>query len=115
MYKWLFASRISLRGSLLRPDSQAQFHTGANFIEKLKLLRKLYEPTLKIYTDEKTTNPHNGFHSLVMPFDVCPASALGGSQIISPEVNPDKSVTFRVQAPAADSVQITGDSCRPLK
>jgi hypothetical protein len=52
MYKWLFASRISLRGSLLRSDSQAQFHTGANFIEKQKLLRKLYEPTLKIYTDE---------------------------------------------------------------
>jgi hypothetical protein len=28
------------------------FHSGANFIEKQKLLRKLYEPTLKIYTDE---------------------------------------------------------------
>ncbi len=39
----------------------------------------------------------------------------GGSQIISPEVNPDKSVTFRVQAPAADSVQITGDFLPPVK
>jgi hypothetical protein len=52
MYNWLFAWRISLRGSLLRPDLQAQFHVGAKLIEKQKLLRKLYEPTLKIYTDE---------------------------------------------------------------
>jgi hypothetical protein len=48
MYKWPFAWLISLRGSLLRSDSQAQFHSGANFIEKLKLLRKFYEPALKI-------------------------------------------------------------------
>jgi hypothetical protein len=52
MDKWLFAWRISLRGSLLRSDSQAQFHVGANFIEKVKLLRKFYEPALKIYTPD---------------------------------------------------------------
>ncbi len=33
----------------------------------------------------------------------------GGAQIISPEVNPDHSVTFRFMAPTADTVQITGD------
>lgn len=33
----------------------------------------------------------------------------GGAQIISPEVNPDHSVTFRFMAPGADTVQITGD------
>jgi hypothetical protein len=53
---WLFASWISLRGSLLRFDSHAQFHVGANSIKKQKLLRKLFEPTLKIYIYEK--EPH---------------------------------------------------------
>lgn len=33
----------------------------------------------------------------------------GGAPIHSPEVNPDRSVTFRFLAPGADSVQITGD------
>ena len=33
----------------------------------------------------------------------------GGAQIISPEVNPDHSVTFRFMAPRADTVRITGD------
>jgi hypothetical protein len=28
------------------------FHVGANLIEKKKLLRKLYGPALKIYTNE---------------------------------------------------------------
>jgi hypothetical protein len=38
MYKWLF-------------------HVGANLIEKKKLLRKFYEPALKIYTNETYTLP----------------------------------------------------------
>ncbi len=42
MYEWLFASRISLRGSLLRSDSQAQFHSGANLIKKTKAVTKNY-------------------------------------------------------------------------
>jgi len=33
----------------------------------------------------------------------------GGTNIISPEVNSDKTVTFRIQAHNVDSVQITGD------
>ncbi len=33
----------------------------------------------------------------------------GGSQILSPEINPDNTVTFRLQAPKAVRVQVTGD------
>ena len=33
----------------------------------------------------------------------------GGNEIISPEINPDNSVTFRLFAPNAQSVQVTGD------
>lgn len=33
----------------------------------------------------------------------------GGSQIKSPEINPDNSVTFRLVAPSAAKVQVTGD------
>jgi len=39
----------------------------------------------------------------------------GGAQIVSPEVNADHTVTFRIQAAAADSVQITGDFLPPAK
>jgi len=39
----------------------------------------------------------------------------GGSNIISPKVNPNKTVTFRIQAPNVDSVQITGDFLPPTK
>lgn len=39
----------------------------------------------------------------------------GGGQIISPEVKADHTVTFRILAPAADSVQITGDFLPPMK
>ena len=33
----------------------------------------------------------------------------GGAQIVSPQVNADRTVTFRFEAPNADTVQITGD------
>ncbi len=33
----------------------------------------------------------------------------GGSSVISPEINPDNSVTFRLHAPKAVKVQVTGD------
>ena len=33
----------------------------------------------------------------------------GGSQIVSPEINPDNSVTFRLRAPKAVRVQVIGD------
>src|SRR5574344_3163645 len=33
----------------------------------------------------------------------------GGPQIVSPEINPNNSVTFRIMAPKAVKVQITGD------
>ncbi len=33
----------------------------------------------------------------------------GGAQVVSPEINPDKSVTFRLNAPNASAVQVTGD------
>jgi len=39
----------------------------------------------------------------------------GAAPIISPEVKTDHTVTFRIHAPAADSVQITGDFLPPAK
>lgn len=39
----------------------------------------------------------------------------GGSQIVSPEIHPDKTVTFRIAAPNADSVQVTGDFLPTVK
>ena len=33
----------------------------------------------------------------------------GGPQLVSPEVNPDNTVTFRFAAPKAIKVQVTGD------
>lgn len=39
----------------------------------------------------------------------------GAAQIVSPEVNPDHSVTFRFMAPDADTVKITGDFLPPRK
>ena len=33
----------------------------------------------------------------------------GGQAIISPEINEDKSVTFRLNAPLAEKVEVTGD------
>jgi enterochelin esterase-like enzyme len=39
----------------------------------------------------------------------------GGAPIVSPEVKADHTVTFRIQAPAADSVQITGDFLPTVK
>lgn len=39
----------------------------------------------------------------------------GAASIVSPEVKADHTVTFRIQAPAADSVQITGDFLPPVK
>lgn len=37
----------------------------------------------------------------------------GGPQIVSPEINADRSVTFRLNAPKASSVQVTGDFLPP--
>jgi len=39
----------------------------------------------------------------------------GGQPIVSPEIHKDQSVTFRVSAPNADSVQITGDFLPKVK
>ena len=39
----------------------------------------------------------------------------GGAQIVSPEINANRTVTFRIHAPAADSVQITGDFTPKVK
>jgi enterochelin esterase family protein len=39
----------------------------------------------------------------------------GAAPIVSPEVKADHTVTFRIQAPAADSVQITSDFLPPAK
>lgn len=39
----------------------------------------------------------------------------GAAPVISPQLNTDHTVTFRIQAPAADSVQITGDFLPPAK
>ena len=40
-------------------------------------------------------------------------SLYGGGQIISPEIHPDNTVTFRFQAPKAIRVQVTGDFLAP--
>ncbi len=42
-------------------------------------------------------------------------SLWGGQQIKSPEINKDNTVTFRLMAPNADSVQITGDFLPTVK
>jgi 1,4-alpha-glucan branching enzyme len=39
----------------------------------------------------------------------------GGETIISPEIHDDNSVTFRLNAPNAKKVEITGDFLPPLK
>jgi len=39
----------------------------------------------------------------------------GAEPIVSPEVKSDHTVTFRIMAPAADSVQVTGDFLPPTK
>lgn len=51
-----------------------------------------------------------GFALACLAFGANAQQALwGGSQIISPEINPDNTVTFRLQAPKAVKVQVTGD------
>ncbi len=56
------------------------------------------------------------FSCIFMTINVLAQQALfGGQQIISPEVKADHTVTFRIMAPAADSVQITGDFLPPAK
>jgi len=53
---------------------------------------------------------------IFMVFNVHAQQALfGGAPIVSPEVKADHTVTFRIQAPAADSVQITGDFLPTVK
>ena len=42
-------------------------------------------------------------------------SLFGGQQIISPEINPDNTVTFRFFAPNADTVKVTGDFLPTVK
>lgn len=47
---------------------------------------------------------------LLIGFSAAGQQALGpGSGIVSPEINPDLSVTFRLRAPKAITVQLTGD------
>src|SRR5437763_1391253 len=41
------------------------------------------------------------------------AQARGGNAIVSPEVGPDKKVTFRINAPKATEVTLTGDWLPP--
>src|SRR5690554_3318002 len=51
-----------------------------------------------------------GLFILLLGFNIYAQQALwGGQQIISPEVNSDNTVTFRFNAPNADTVKITGD------
>src|SRR5210317_1170415 len=40
---------------------------------------------------------------------------LGGQEIVSPEINDDQSVTLRLMAPKADTVQVTGDFLPTVK
>ncbi|MCK4990776.1 MAG: esterase, partial [Bacteroidales bacterium] len=46
----------------------------------------------------------------LMSFQANAQQALyGGTEIISPEIHEDHTVTFRVQAPGAEEVKLTGD------
>ena len=42
-------------------------------------------------------------------------SLFNGQQVSSPEIHPDKTVTFRLNAPQADTVQVTGDFLPSVK
>lgn len=53
---------------------------------------------------------------LLLGFSASGQQALGpGSGIVSPEINPDHSVTFRLRAPKAITVQLTGDFLPTMK
>lgn len=55
------------------------------------------------------------FLALVTVNSFAQQALFGAAPIVSPEVKADHTVTFRIQAPAADSVQITGDFLPPVK
>lgn len=55
------------------------------------------------------------FLALVTVNSFAQQALFGAAPIVSPEVKADRTVTFRIQAPAADSVQITGDFLPPVK
>ena len=43
----------------------------------------------------------------------CTASSWGGAAVVSPDIHDDNTVTFRLKAPKAVRVQITGDFLPP--
>jgi enterochelin esterase family protein len=50
------------------------------------------------------------FLLLILPYGLSAQQALfGGNNIVSPEINPDKTVTFRFVAPDAKEVKVSGD------
>ncbi len=50
---------------------------------------------------------------LVCCVTLCTASSLGGAAVVSPDIHDDNTVTFRLKAPKAVRVQITGDFLPP--
>ncbi len=63
-----------------------------------------------MYTKMKLKISITSLFVLLLGFNIYAQQALwGGQQIISPEVNSDNTVTFRFNAPNADTVKITGD------
>ena len=54
--------------------------------------------------------------SLVLSLSVYSQQALwGGEEVVSPEIRPDNKVTFRLNAPGALKVEVTGDFLPPQK
>ena len=47
--------------------------------------------------------------ALVSVAGMAQQNIFGGAQVVSPQINPDKTVTFRIHAPKAVKVQVSGD------
>jgi enterochelin esterase family protein len=56
-----------------------------------------------------------GFALLVSAFTFAQQALFGGAGIVSPEIHPDNTVTFRISAPKAVKVQVTGDFLPTMK
>lgn len=55
------------------------------------------------------------FALLVSTLTFAQQALFGGASIVSPEIHPDNTVTFRIAAPKAVIVQVTGDFLPTMK
>lgn len=52
---------------------------------------------------------------LMCTFAFAQQALWGGAPVVSPEIHDNNTVTFRLKAPKAIKVQVTGDFCLPRK